>query len=119
MIKIPDFVYPKDESGQAICPRCRKLINACDCPVLKPKPNSIQTIKILPKIRLDKSGRKGKCVTLIEELPRNENYLKDLAKKLKMKTGSGGTFYLGENGGIIEIQGDHKKIIEQFFKPPI
>lgn len=113
MIKIPDFVYPKDEGGNALCPKCRKLVSACDCPCLEPvKPKAI---KVTPKIRLDKSGRKGKCVTLIENLPRNEDYLKDLAKKLKMKTGSGGTFYLAEGFGVVEIQGDHKKSIEQFF----
>lgn len=114
MIKIPDFIYPKDEQGQALCPRCRKLIAACDCPSLEPpKPKSAP---VIPKIRLDKSGRHGKYVTLIEHLPRNESYLKDLAKKLKMKTGSGGTYYLSEGFGTIEIQGDHQKTIKQFFE---
>ena len=115
MIKIPDFVYPKDETGQALCPRCRKLINACTCPSLEAKPNKVQTPKIQPKIRLDKSGRKGKCVTLIDNLPRQEDYLKNLAKTLKVKTGSGGTFYLSDTSGVIEIQGDHKKTLEGFF----
>ena len=114
MIEIPNFVYPKNEEGNALCPKCRKIISSCDCPSLEPV--KAKTIKVIPKIRLDKSGRNGKSVTLIENLPRNESYLKDLAKKLKTKTGSGGTFYIAESVGVIEIQGDHRKSIEQFFR---
>ena len=113
MIKIPDFVYPKDKDGNSLCPQCSKFIKDCICPSLDPvKPKSV---KIFPKVRLDKSGRKGKCVTLIENLPCNESYLKNLAKTLKMKTGSGGTFYFTEGVGVVEIQGDHKQLVEQFF----
>ena len=111
MIKIPDFVYPKDSQGNALCPKCQKLVAACDCPLLEPI--KAKPVKIKPRIRLDKSGRKGKVVTLIEELPRNETYLKELAKKLKIKAGSGGTFYFDKDFGVIEIQGDHKELFEQ------
>lgn len=116
MIYIPDFIYPKDPHGNPLCPKCKKLIKDCDCPSLdpvKPKQN-----KISPKVSLDKAGRMGKCVTLIKNLPSNESYLKDLAKTLKMKTGSGGTFYVADGFGVVEIQGDHKRVIEQFFKKP-
>jgi translation initiation factor 1 (eIF-1/SUI1) len=113
MIDIPDFVYPKDSSGNALCPRCKKLVTQCDCPSFEPAKPKSQSIK--PSIRLDKSWRKGKVVTLIEALPHNEAYLKDLAKNLKVKTGSGGTFYLTEDGGAIELQGDHKEVVIEFF----
>jgi len=114
MIDIPDFIYPKDSNGNALCPRCKKLVAQCDCPSLElAKPKSPQ---IKPNIRLDKSGRCGKVVTLIGALPRNEAYLKDLAKELKVKTGSGGTFYLAQDGGVIELQGDHKEMAREFFK---
>ncbi len=113
MINIPDFVYSKDNAGNSLCPRCKKQIKVCDCPSLEPVKAKI--IKVLPKVRLDKSGRKGKSVTLIENLPCNETYLKDLAKQLKIRTGSGGTFYFSEGSGVVEVQGDHKKLIEQFF----
>ncbi|MBF0504592.1 MAG: translation initiation factor [Candidatus Omnitrophica bacterium] len=114
MIDIPDFVYPKDSNGNALCPRCRKLITQCDCPSfkaaqLKPRP-------IKPTVRLDRLGRKGKVVTQIGALPHSEAYLKDLAKVLKVKTGSGGTYYLTEDGGTIQLQGDHKKRVIEFFK---
>ena len=113
MIDIPDFVYPKDSNGNSLCPRCEKLVAQCDCPskeLVKPK-----TQLIKPSIRLDRSGRKGKVVTLISSLPHNEAYLKEIAKKLKIKTGSGGTFFLDENGGTIELQGDHREFVVEFF----
>jgi translation initiation factor 1 (eIF-1/SUI1) len=113
MIDIPDFIYPKDSSGNALCPRCKKLVAQCDCPSFEPAKQKSKSIK--PSIRLDKSGRRGKVVTLIGALPSNEAYLKDLAKELKVKTGSGGTFYLAENGGTIELQGDHKEMVKEFF----
>ena len=52
-------------------------------------------------------------IPLINALPRNEAYLKDLSKALKVKTGSGGTFYLTEDGGAIELQGDHKDTVHK------
>ena len=117
MIFIPDFVYPKDSEGNALCPKCKKLIKECTCPSPEPiKPIKPKVGKINPKVSLDKSGRKGKVVTLIKDLPRTETYLKDLAKKLKVKTGSGGTFYISQGYGVVEIQGDHKKVIEHFFE---
>ena len=113
MIDIPDFVYPKDENGNALFPRCKRQVAYCDCPDAKSQKPKSQPIK--PSIRLDKSGRRGKVVTLIGSLPRNEAYLKDLAKELKEKTGSGGTYYLAQDGGTIELQGDHKEIVKEFF----
>jgi len=114
MIDIPDFVYPKDPQGNLLCPRCKKTVAQCDCPSYEPAKPKAQTVK--PGIRLDRSGRKGKVVTLITALPRNETYLKDLSKELKVKTGSGGTFYLSEDGGTIELQGDHKDVVMEFFR---
>ena len=114
MIDIPDSIFPKDNEGNLICPRCQRHLDKCACP--SGEPNNPKAAKVLPKIQLDKSGRKGKVVTLIKSLPRDEKYLSQLAKTLKMKSGSGGTFYLDQDGGVVEIQGDHKRTIEQFFK---
>ncbi|MBN2808717.1 MAG: stress response translation initiation inhibitor YciH, partial [Deltaproteobacteria bacterium] len=54
-------------------------------------------------------GRKGKGVTLISGVPLDSEGLKDLAKRLKQKCGSGGSI----KNGIIEIQGDHRDFLEQ------
>ena len=116
MIHIPDSIFPKDNSGRPICPKCKKVLAECVCPgVPAPKP---LPPKFKATVRLETSGRKGKVVTMIEGLPRQEKYLKDLAKTLKSKTGSGGTFYFCERGGTIEIQGDHQDTVRQFLTPP-
>ena len=114
MIDIPDFVYPKDSIGNQLCPQCLKLVAQCDCPSLEKVISKASFIK--PSIRLDKSGRKGKVVTLIGALPRDEVYLKNLAKELKVKTGSGGTFYLAGDTGVVELQGEHKDVVMEFFR---
>ncbi len=114
MIDIPDFVYPKDPNGNALCPRCNKLVTQCDCPVIEPV--KLKPCPVRPSVRIDRSGRKGKIVTLIEDLPHDRAYLEDLAKILKGRTGSGGTFYMADSSGTIELQGDHKKFVVEYFR---
>ena len=116
MINIPDSIFPKDSAGKSICPKCQKSVDACSCPSGEAPKKKIIEIKLNPKIRIEKSGRKGKVVTMIEGLPRNEHLLKKLAKELKSKTGSGGTHYFAESFGVIEIQGDHQDTIRAFFQ---
>ena len=114
MIDIPDFVYARDLQGNALCPRCKKVVAQCDCPsfeLAKVKPQPIK-----PRVRLDRAGRNGKVVTIIDNLPHNEAYLKSLAKTLKVKTGCGGTFYLTEIDGTLQLQGNHKEIVIEFFR---
>ncbi len=105
MIDIPDNIFPSD----AQCPRCHKPLDGCTCPAYDPTQPKLDQFK--PRLRLEKSGRKGKAVTVIDGLPPDEAYLKNLAKVLKSKTGSGGTFYVAESGGVIEVQGDKANII--------
>ncbi|MCP4293072.1 MAG: stress response translation initiation inhibitor YciH [bacterium] len=52
-------------------------------------------------------GRKGKGVTLVTGVPLEGPDLKDLAKTLKQRCGSGGTV----KNGVIEIQGDHRDTV--------
>ena len=58
----------------------------------------------MAKLRIEKSGRKGKTVTVVDGLPRNEAFLKKLAKELKAACGSGGSAHESH----VEIQGDHR-----------
>jgi translation initiation factor 1 len=53
-------------------------------------------------LRVEKSGRSGKTVTVVYDLPRNQPFLKTLAAELKRACGTGGAVV--EN--TIEIQGD-------------
>lgn len=66
--------------------------------------------------RLEKSGRGGKTVTVIDQLPRHETFLKELCKELKNKCGTGGTFEVESDRGYIEIQGDKRDQIKQIFE---
>ena len=62
--------------------------------------------------RMEKSGRGGKTVTVLDGLPRNDAFLKDLSKELKAKCGVGGTYKIGSENGQIEIQGDQRPKIK-------
>ena len=65
--------------------------------------------RITARLRIEKAGRKGKTVTVVESLPRNRTFLKDLAGELKRACGSGGK--AGESH--VEIQGDHRDTIRE------
>ena len=85
----------------------------------KQKPQNKQTVdlsKMEVIFKLEKSGRGGKTVTVLERLPKNEEWLKAFAKELKAKCGVGGTHLITPDFGVIEIQGDKrdqlKKILE-------
>jgi translation initiation factor 1 len=51
---------------------------------------------------MEKQGRGGKMVTVIDGLPRNSEFLKDLVQDLKRSCGTGGAV----REGAIELQGD-------------
>ena len=56
----------------------------------------------IAKLRIEKTGRGGKTVTVVFGLPRNAAFLKDLAQDLKRACGTGGTAL----EDAIELQGD-------------
>ena len=77
----------------------------------QPQPSSAPRTSLPPaqqniKIMRDKKGRKGKIVTVATGFMLTEADLKALAKTLKTTCGSGGTI---KEGGIIEVQGDHRE----------
>ena len=59
-------------------------------------------------LRIEKQGRGGKTVTVIDRLPKQERFLKELCSELKKKCGTGGTYITSEQDGMIEIQGDQR-----------
>lgn len=67
-------------------------------------------------LRVEKAGRKGKVVSVVDGLPNLETYLKPLAQELKAKCGSGGTYVLGKGCGSIEIQGDKREILRKLLQ---
>ena len=59
--------------------------------------------------RIEKNGRGGKIVTVLDKLPKHETFLKELTKEFKIKCGSGGSYLLNPDGGVIEVQGDKRE----------
>jgi translation initiation factor 1 len=59
-------------------------------------------------VRLETAGRKGKPVTLLEGLPKQELFLKSLLSALKAACGAGGTYHMDRREGAVEVQGDQR-----------
>jgi translation initiation factor 1 len=100
------IIFASDGSHKLQCKKCG--FYPCKCP----KANAVDPSKFTLKIRLEKNSRGGKTVTVIFELPKNDDYNKDLEKKLKSHCGSGGAY----KDGNIEIQGDHREKIKTFLE---
>jgi translation initiation factor 1 len=83
-----------------ICPGCGWPERDCTCSS-RASAESVPD-RIVAKLRVEKSGRGGKTVTVVYDLPRNSVFLKDLAQQLKRTCGTGGT----AGDGCVELQGD-------------
>ncbi|MDO8185257.1 stress response translation initiation inhibitor YciH [Conexibacter sp. JD483] len=59
------------------------------------------------KVRRETSGRRGKTVTTITNVPLGDDALRDLAARLKKRCGVGGS----AKDGVIELQGDHRDAV--------
>ena len=68
--------------------------------------------RIIARLRIEKAGRRGKTVTVVESLPRNSAFLKGLASKLKRACATGGKVIEDR----IEIQGDHRERLRELLK---
>ena len=64
------------------------------------------------RVGRETKGRKGKGMTVVTGVPLHPEGLRDLAKKLKQKCGTGGTV----KDGKIEIQGDHRDLLIEELK---
>ncbi len=102
------LVFSTDPKDQVLCSHCRKLKSECACKIK----DSFSLEKIMVIFRIEKGGRGGKTVTVLDNLPRDEAFLKDLSKELKAKCGVGGTFKIADAAGIVEIQGDQRQKIK-------
>jgi translation initiation factor 1 len=76
----------------------------------KPKLKQVTPSEVILKLRIEKKGRGGKTVTVIDELPNNPKYFKDLLKQLKRYCGSGGTLKAEQ----IEMQGQQMDKVRDF-----
>lgn len=85
----------------ATCSRCGWPRDSCRCAAQldQPVPD-----KIVVVLRMEKAGRGGKTVTVVDGLPRNTELVKRLTGELKRACGTGGT----ARETSVEIQGDRR-----------
>lgn len=89
-------------AGGRTCPTCGWPARDCRC---SKRLDAALPAKIVAKLRIEKSGRGGKTVTVVDGLPRNTKFLEELARELKRACGTGGS--AGETA--VEIQGDQRE----------
>lgn len=64
------------------------------------------------KVKRETSGRRGKAVTTIYDVPLADDGLKELAGRLKRRCGVGGSV----KDGVIELQGDHRNVVMEVLR---
>jgi translation initiation factor 1 len=106
------LVYSTDPRDNVVCPKCRKKAFECRCI----REDAVEINKVMAVFRLEKNGRGGKIVTVLDQLPRNDQFLKDLTKELKNKCGTGGTYVISDKSGLVEIQGDKREQIKKILE---
>ena len=92
------------ETGKT-CPQCEQPKAACTCKRNKNNSSSDGIVRISRQTK----GRKGSGVSLVSGIDLPDSELKNLAKKLKKKCGTGGTV----KKAVIEIQGDHRQALKE------
>jgi translation initiation factor 1 len=96
------LVYSTDTAGK--CRVCGWPQRDCQCSSQRAGTAPVPA-RIVAKLRIEKSGRGGKTVTVVYGLPENGEFLKELSQELKRACGTGGTVV---EGGV-ELQGDRRE----------
>jgi translation initiation factor 1 len=94
-------VVYSSERGRT-CARCGWPESDCRCASRAPAADEPVPARIVVKLRMEKAGRGGKTVTVVDGLPRNAAFVAELARDLKRSCGTGGTVL----DGAIELQGE-------------
>jgi len=84
-----------------VCPKCGWPVADCRCGA---RLEQEVPEKVTVRLRLEKKGRGGKSVTVVDGLPRNREFLAALAAELKRACGTGGS----HDETAVELQGDHR-----------
>ena len=64
------------------------------------------------KVKRETSGRRGKAVTAVYDVPLDDAGLKELAGRLKKRCGVGGSV----KDGVVELQGDHRDVVVEVLR---
>ena len=99
-------VYSTD-AGR-VCPDCGWPMRDCRC--ARGAVDESIPVRIVAILRMEKKGRGGKTVTIVDGLPRNRAFLQSLSQELKRACGTGGAAL---QGGV-ELQGDLRERVRDF-----
>ena len=94
------LVYSSDKGRT--CPTCGWPLDNCQCSARRAAAEEAVPARVTAKLRMEKKGRGGKTMTVVDGLPRNSEFLKTLCAELKRFGGTGGAVV----DGTIELQGD-------------
>lgn len=100
------LVYTTDPAGT--CPVCGWPQRNCQCSSRRTAIEPIPT-RIVAKLRVEKKGRGGKTVTVVDGLPQNAGFLRELSQELKRACGTGGAVLAGG----VELQGDLRERVRE------
>jgi translation initiation factor 1 len=75
-----------------------------DCRCAKPAEDAVP-VRIQAGLRIERAGRSGKTVTVIDGLPQNAGFLAEASHELKRACGTGGRV----RERSIELQGDQRE----------
>lgn len=95
-----------------VCPGCGWPEKDCKCSTRAAANAPMPAGKIVAKMRMEKTGRGGKTVTVVYDLPRNARFLKDLCSELKRACGTGGAVA----DDTIELQGDLRARVRDYLE---
>ena len=84
-----------------MCRDCGWPASSCRCSATPGLTEPIPA-RIVAKLRIEKKGRGGKTVTVVDGLPRNSGFLEALCLELKRACGTGGSVL----EGAIDLHGD-------------
>jgi translation initiation factor 1 len=100
-VKSKDSRLVYSTASGRVCPTCGWPERDCKCSSAFAKDHPVPP-RIVAKLRIEKSGRGGKTVTVVYDLPQNQTLLRELSAELKRACGAGGAVV--EN--TVEVQGD-------------
>lgn len=84
-----------------LCPGCGAPKVSCRCRTAAQTPAALPR-RVTAKLRMEKAGRGGKMVTVVDGLPDNPSFLRELSQELKRVCGTGGAVL----DGRVQLQGD-------------
>jgi translation initiation factor 1 len=94
-----------------MCPGCGWPADNCQCSSQHAKDEPLPA-RIVAKLRIEKTGRGGKTVTVIYDLPRNAAFIKELTLELKRTCGVGGT----AQDDRVELQGEQRDRVRDLLR---